>query len=105
MGVSAVATVLLVTPDFDRSYGLRSALRRAGHVVFVEFDARDALRLIDHRPVDVVVCDAVLPWMFGTDLIVAVRSSKQDPNFPAILLDGLPAGLEYELFDAQPLQV
>jgi len=106
-----MANVLLVVNDIQAGYDLRAILRSAGHAVLLEFDSREALAavdredIVDAEDIDVVACDAVLPGMFGTDLIVALRMTLQRPDLPAILLSELPDELSYELFDAEPVQV
>lgn len=100
-----MAKVLLVVNDVQGGYDLRVALGKAGHVVFLEFNGRDALTVADQEDIDVIACDAVLPGMFGTDLIVASRAARQRPLLPAILLSQLPPALAYELADADPVHV
>jgi len=100
-----VAKVLLVVNDVAAAYELRRVLNFAGHAVFLEFDARDALALVERQRIDFIACDPVLPGTFGTDLIVAARATLRQPELPAVLFGPLPDALKYELYDAEPVQV
>lgn len=100
-----MAKVLLVVNDVQGGYDLHAALVKAGHAVFLEFNGRDGLTIAEQEDIDVIACDAVLPGMFGTDLIVASRATRQRPELPGILLSQLPHALSYELSDAEPVQV
>ena len=100
-----MAKVLLVTADFDTGYRFRSALKRAGHEVSLHFRADDALRVLEHEDVQVLACDPVLPGMFGTELITAARRSLRNAELRAILLQGLPERLKYELSGARPVEI
>ena len=100
-----MARILLTVNDVQAGFDIRAALKSVGHIVVLEFDPRDALRVIEECSVDLVACDPVLPGMFGTDLIIATRACLRNPNLPAVLLGSLPPELQYELFDARPVQV
>lgn len=100
-----MATVLLVMNEIQAAHGLGAVLSKAGHVVFVEHDGRDALALIEREDIDLIGCDAVLSSLLGTDLIVAARINLGRPQLPAILLSELSRELLHELLDAQPFEV
>lgn len=79
-------TVLLVDDEPNLLQGLRRALRREPYEILVAEGAAAALRLLDARPVDVVVSDEAMPGMSGTEFLGRVRS--QYPDTIRIMLTG-----------------
>jgi DNA-binding NtrC family response regulator len=79
-------TVLLVDDEPNLLQGLRRALRREPYEILVAEGAAAALRLLEARPVDVVVSDETMPGMSGTEFLGRVRS--QYPDTIRIILTG-----------------
>jgi DNA-binding NtrC family response regulator len=79
-------TVLLVDDEPNLLQGLRRALRREPYEILVAEGAAAALRLLEARPVDVVVSDEMMPGMSGTEFLGRVRS--QYPDTIRIILTG-----------------
>jgi CheY-like chemotaxis protein len=73
-------------------------LEDLGHVVFPAASAREALALLRHETVDLVVTDYAMPQMTGVQLADAIRTEQ--PGLPVILATGyaeLPPGAETRL--------
>jgi CheY-like chemotaxis protein len=79
-------TILVV----DDSRGLRSTvcavLRSAGHEVISAADAKQALRILDQRSVDLVFTDILMPEMDGLALIREIR--RRVPFLPIVAMSG-----------------
>jgi CheY-like chemotaxis protein len=81
-------TVLVVEDEPVVRDSTTRILDRAGFTVIPAANAEDALRLIEdeHAGIDVVVTDAVMPWMSGPDL--AQRVQARHPSVGIVLLSG-----------------
>ncbi|HKY83125.1 MAG TPA: PAS domain S-box protein [Sphingobium sp.] len=67
-------------------------LEELGHTVFQASSATDALRMLDHGDVDLVITDHAMPRMTGAQLADAIEESH--PDLPVIIITGfaeLPA--------------
>ncbi len=67
--------ILLVARDEILVQNIRGALRRADICLETADDGEDGLELARHYDYDVVILDAVLPDMRGTDLIRSLRKA------------------------------
>jgi hypothetical protein len=79
-------TILVV----DDSRGLRgtitAVLRTAGHEVISAADAKEALKILDHQAVDLILTDILMPEMDGLALIREIR--RRVPFLPIIAMSG-----------------
>ncbi len=90
------ATILLVD---DNPHGLvarRTVLQELGYVIHTGACGAEALELLDHYKVDLVITDFRMPNMDGVELITRIRQLCGD--LPIILLSGFvePLGLTEE---------
>src|SRR5450432_787823 len=76
--------VLLVDDDLAVLKVLSSLLAQAGISTFEAQSGEDALRLLDSRPVDVVITDLRMPGMDGIALLT--RLTRTWPDMPVIML-------------------
>jgi DNA-binding NtrC family response regulator len=79
-------TVLLVDDDPSLRDGLRRALFREPWEILVAGSGPEALRLLDRRPVDVVVSDQAMPEMSGLQFLSTV--CQEHPDTIRIMLTG-----------------
>jgi two-component system response regulator HydG len=87
------ATILLVD---DNPHGLvarRTVLEELGYVIHTSGSGEEALALLEHQNVNIVITDFRMPNMDGVELIARIRKQQQD--MPIILLSGFvePLGL------------
>jgi CheY-like chemotaxis protein len=87
------ATILLVD---DNPHGLiarRTVLEELGYAVYTEAGGEQALEVLHHQKVDLVITDFRMPNMDGVELIARIRQLRAD--LPIILLSGFvePLGL------------
>jgi PAS domain S-box-containing protein len=76
---------------------LESGLRKHGETVFTASSGREGLDLIERTPLDVIICDLVMPAMNGWEVGAAVRAFAQRKGIPKplfILLTGWGGQLE-----------
>jgi DNA-binding NtrC family response regulator len=87
-GQSRMLDVLFVDDEERVLDALRDALRsqRRGWRMRFAPGAREALRLLDEHPVDVIVADLRMPGMNGADLLAAI--AEHHPQAVGIVLSG-----------------
>ncbi|MGS0687373.1 PP2C family protein-serine/threonine phosphatase [Nakamurella sp. GG22] len=77
--------VLVVEDDSDLGAFLREALRRRlDQPVLLASDGREALRILQEKPVDVLVTDIQMPGMTGLELVENIRRTQ--PALPIIMM-------------------
>jgi PAS domain S-box-containing protein len=77
--------ILVVDDDLAVCGSLRDVLVEEGCTVLIAGGGLDALRILDHEPVDLVVSDVVMPDLDGYDLYMEV---KRRGTTPVILMTG-----------------
>jgi diguanylate cyclase (GGDEF)-like protein/PAS domain S-box-containing protein len=82
----AQRTLLLVDDDDRVLSSLKRLLRRDGYEILCATSGREALELMAEHPVCVIISDARMPEMQGTELLRCVRGLY--PNVVRIMLSG-----------------
>ena len=86
--VPAPAPVLVVDDDDDTRGLVTVALRRAGLRVLEAPSGQAALDVVQTETVGLVVLDAGMPGMSGTDVVRALRSRSETARLPVLLMTG-----------------
>ena len=87
-------TVLLVDDDADLLSGLERRLHKEPYRIVTATGAEEAADVLEHEPVDLVVCDEEMPGMSGTEFLS--RVAQRYPDVVKLVLTGhptLPAAL------------
>jgi DNA-binding NtrC family response regulator len=80
--------VILCVDDEDNPLVLRKlVLEKAGYEVATAQSADEALKVMDSRPIDLVVSDHLMPRVTGVELAQALKA--RHPNTPIILISGV----------------
>ncbi len=79
-------TLLVVDDEKIVREGLRRVFVSEGFRVLTAMNGREALKLIAREPVDVVLCDLVMPVMGALELLERARISR--PGLPVIVITG-----------------
>lgn len=79
-------TVLVVDDEKNIREGLGKALEMDGHDVMLAADGQEALDLVEHEGVDLVIADLKMPKLAGEELLRRVVQSY--PSLPVIILTG-----------------
>jgi DNA-binding response OmpR family regulator len=66
-------TVLVIEDDALVRLCLSRMLEHDGHRVLLAANGAEGLKLIDREPVDLVLCDIIMPGMEGTEVIGELR--------------------------------
>ena len=78
----------ILTVDDERSIVrlVQVNLERQGYNVLTAFDGREALEQIaEHRP-DMVICDVMMPYMDGFEVLRQLRLNSHTRDLPVIML-------------------
>lgn len=67
---------------------IRTVLKNIGFSVFSVDCGNDAIKFMNNRRVDVVLCDHRMPDMTGLELLKRVRQGSKNPNVPFMMLTG-----------------
>ena len=65
---------------------LRFALNTQGYEVLVARDGMEALELLAHEDVDLVITDLNMPQLDGYEVIRSIRENKRQGDMPIIVL-------------------
>ena len=83
--------VLLVDDNCDGNLARRSVLEEIGYHVFSACCGRDALQILQHQAIDLIVTDYRMGPIDGLELIARVRATQS--SIPIILLTGFAESL------------
>lgn len=87
------ATILLVDDNPHGMVARRAVFEELGYTVYTGISGEEALNVLQHQKVDLVITDFRMPNMDGVELITRIRQLRAD--LPIILLSGFvePLGL------------
>ncbi len=80
------STILVVDDEELYRRALERILTRVGHTVLTARDATDALGIVYHQPVDLVLADIRMPGINGLELVRQIHEFAQD--LPCIVVTG-----------------
>ena len=81
-----MALVLVVDADPDKSIRLQKALELAGYEVSVAASGTSALTMLRRRRPDLILSQAVVEDMYGSELVSDIRGNRTTKEIPFILL-------------------
>ena len=79
-----MATILVTDDDKECRETIRKALEREGHVLEIAGDVDGAIRAIEQRHFDLIVCDYRMPGKTGLDLLAEL--DKLGSSIPVLLV-------------------
>jgi len=91
------ASVLVVDDNPLVSGVLKSLLASENYNVLTSENGREALATLAEKPVDLIICDVMMPEMGGYELHRAVREDRRLAHVPFIFLTALEDPAEVEL--------
>ena len=80
------ATVLIVDDDRTIVRLCQRLLERASYQVITAMDPVEALKMLEHQRVDLMISDIRMPFMDGFELIT--RAKQIQPDLPALVMTG-----------------
>lgn len=83
------AKTILAIEDDD---SMRSALLRIfeplGYIVKLAADATELNKVLDDRPIDLIIMDVGLPWIDGFELATMLKENRDLKSIPLVFLSG-----------------
>jgi len=83
---SATTRILVVEDESDIAALVAYQLAHAGYQVRTANTGREALKVLETDPPDLIVLDLMLPEIAGTDILRTIRSRKETRSTPVIIL-------------------
>ncbi len=80
-------SILLVDDSSSILKALTRVFRGEGHKIYMATSATDALEILGHNEVDLIISDEMMPGTSGTELLQNVRNMY--PNMIRIMLTGI----------------
>ncbi|HLJ56431.1 MAG TPA: response regulator [Chthonomonadaceae bacterium] len=89
----------ILTVDDERSIVrlVQVNLERQGYNVLTAFDGRDALEKIASSRPDMVICDVMMPYMDGLEVLRQVRLNEDTRDLPVIMLTA--KAMDHDVFE------
>lgn len=94
-----MTTVLVIDDDVGFAQGLAACLRARSYRAFVESNGDAALVTMGSRPVDLVLCDIVMPGLLGPGFLQKAQSVPGQENLPVVFMSTLPEERVSRMFD------
>jgi DNA-binding NtrC family response regulator len=69
--------VLIVDDDIPLSIFFKDTLQHLGHRVFIAVNEHGALGIIKQEPIDIVICDYLLPGVDGAAILNFIKEFNQ----------------------------
>ncbi|HEU4329306.1 MAG TPA: response regulator [Roseiflexaceae bacterium] len=81
-----MATILVIEDDLYIQALLQELLGDEGYTVVVVGDGPEGLAELDVQPVDLVLCDLMLPTLGGREVLRAIRARPHCVLLPVVLI-------------------
>jgi CheY-like chemotaxis protein len=95
-------TVLVVDDYASVRFYHMSLLRGAGYATLAATNGAEALALLEHNPVDLVMLDLVMPNMDGNELVNRMRAQPGHSALPVLVITGEIQSAELDQLKADP---
>lgn len=82
----SVATLLVVDDSLSNRKSMRMMLEGMGYGVHTAVDGLDALQVLNHTDVDMVLTDLEMPRMNGLDMVQAIRIWPERKHLPIVMI-------------------
>ena len=79
-------TILVIDDDPKALRFLKAALSKAGYTAITSDNARDALSILVHTPINLIIADVMMPDIDGNEFCRIVRADKSLEYVPIIFL-------------------
>lgn len=79
-------TILVVDDERHIVRLMQVNLERSGYAVVTAFNGRDALEKVEVEHPDLIVLDAMMPYMDGFEVLQTLRSNQSTRDIPVIML-------------------
>ncbi|GAV19967.1 cyclic di-GMP phosphodiesterase Gmr [Mariprofundus micogutta] len=87
-GNNGLHTVMVIDDDELLREVMAETLQEDGYTVVVASNGQEALDVFKHSPVDLILCDVMMPVMNGYDFCENLRQLPNGRNMPVIIMTG-----------------
>lgn len=92
--------LLVVEDDENQREILCLVLEQAGYTVLSATNGKEGIDLLKKSPVDLLVCDVMMPIMNGKEMVQTLRATSKYKDLPILMLTAVSdSDKEYELLD------
>src|SRR5436190_4915980 len=84
-----MARVLVIDDHFDTQLMLAKHLDVSGHTPILACNGWEALIALEHRPIDVILLDVMMPGMDGPAFLRVLQGSDRDRTIPVLVISAL----------------
>ncbi len=81
--------ILAVEDEPEYLEMLQEVMKSLGHTITLADGGEEALAILDHQPIDVIISDVSMPGMDGLTFHSLVRTREAHRNTPFIFLTGV----------------
>jgi len=85
----AQKTILVVDDDKSLVKSLKYRLEKRGFSIYVAYNGKEALEMVESHPPDLVLLDIVMPEMDGYEVMKALKRKPDTPNIPIVVMTGV----------------
>jgi two-component system, cell cycle response regulator len=82
-------TILIVEDDLFLQRILRQKLAAGGFIIEAVMDGNEAIAILEHTHVDLILLDLLLPGMAGQDMLRLLKENLQWKDIPVIIASNL----------------
>jgi CheY-like chemotaxis protein len=86
---TSVLSVLVIDDEPSILHAIRVSLRTTGWKLLLTEKAIDGLELARTMQPDVILCDAMMPILSGTQLIYRLKGDRATAKIPIVLMTGV----------------
>ena len=85
----AQKTLLVVDDDKSLVKSLKYRLEKRGFSIYVAYDGKEALEMVESHPPDLVLLDIMMPEMDGYEVMKTLKRKPDTTNIPIVVMTGI----------------
>lgn len=86
---SSPGRVLIVDDHADNRASIRESLQEYQHDILEASNGREAIEIVNHQSVDVILLDLFMPEMSGYEVLIRLRKDERLKHVPVVMISAL----------------